>query len=172
MAMKGISGVFNTVAVIGATGAVGRIILNLLEEREFQAKRFRFLASARSAGGTITFRGEQYPVEELTPDSFAGVDLVIASTPDETARDFLPRCTCELRLWLFAPTHGASSEMERRGERRLDDRHSRSRLVVAGGADRHGHATHRKQVIVDAKITAAQADRSVRRRSRVDRKAF
>ncbi len=88
--MKGVCFVFDTVAVVGATGAVGRIILDLLEERKFQTKRFRFLASARSAGGTVTFRGEQHPVEELTPESFAGVDLVIASTPDETARDFLP----------------------------------------------------------------------------------
>ncbi|MGC1275187.1 MAG: aspartate-semialdehyde dehydrogenase [Planctomycetaceae bacterium] len=81
---------FTTVAVVGATGAVGRIILNQLEEREFPASRFRFLASKRSAGGTVLFRGEQHPVEELTPESFAGVDLVIASTPDETSRDFLP----------------------------------------------------------------------------------
>lgn len=81
---------FETVAVVGATGAVGRIILELLEQRKFPAKRFRFLASARSAGGTVTFRGEPHRVEELTPNSFTGTDLVIASTPDETARDFLP----------------------------------------------------------------------------------
>jgi aspartate-semialdehyde dehydrogenase len=82
--------VFDTVAVVGATGAVGRIILDLLEERKFPARRFRFLASARSAGGTVTFRGEPHVVEELTPTAFTGVDLVIASTPDETARDYLP----------------------------------------------------------------------------------
>jgi aspartate-semialdehyde dehydrogenase len=82
--------VFDTVAVVGATGAVGRIIVELLEQRKFAAKRFRFLASARSAGSTIPFRGERHPVQELTPDSFGGVDLVIASTPDETARDLLP----------------------------------------------------------------------------------
>lgn len=81
---------FDTVAVVGATGAVGRIILDQLEQRRFPARKFRFLASARSAGGSVTFRGEPHPVEELTAKSFAGVDLVIASTPDETARDFLP----------------------------------------------------------------------------------
>lgn len=81
---------FDTVAVIGATGAVGRIILQLLEERNFEAKRFRFLASARSAGTTITFKGEVHTIEELTKDSFANTDLVIASTPDETAAEFLP----------------------------------------------------------------------------------
>ena len=79
-----------TLAVVGATGAVGQIILQLLEERNFPVETVRFLASARSAGKTITFRGKPVTVEELTPDAFEGVDLVIASTPDETARDFLP----------------------------------------------------------------------------------
>jgi len=78
------------VAVVGATGAVGRIILQLLEERRFPARKFRFLASARSAGQQIDFAGSKITVEELTHDCFAGVDLVIASTPDETAAEFLP----------------------------------------------------------------------------------
>jgi aspartate-semialdehyde dehydrogenase len=82
--------VFETVAVIGATGAVGSIILELLEKRDFPAKQFRLLASARTAGTKITFKGQEITVEELTPDSFEGVDLVIASTPDDTAAEFLP----------------------------------------------------------------------------------
>jgi aspartate-semialdehyde dehydrogenase len=82
--------VFETVAVIGATGAVGTIILDLLEKRDFPAKKFRLLASARTAGTKITLKGQEITVEELTPDSFEGVDLVIASTPDETAAEFLP----------------------------------------------------------------------------------
>lgn len=81
---------FNTVAVIGATGAVGRIILQLLEERKFPAKTFRFLASKRSAGQKVQFNGTTITVEELTHDCFKGIDLVIASTPDETAAEFLP----------------------------------------------------------------------------------
>ncbi len=81
---------FETVALVGATGAVGRIMRQLLEEREFPARRFRFLASARSAGTTLTFRGTEYVVDELTKDAFAGVNLVIASTPDETAAEYLP----------------------------------------------------------------------------------
>ena len=79
-----------TIAVVGATGAVGRIILQLLEERQFPAGRIRFLASGRSAGKKITFAGEQHVVEELTPESFEGVELAIGSTPDEIARDFAP----------------------------------------------------------------------------------
>ena len=81
---------FETVAVVGATGAVGTIILELLEKRNFPAKTFRLLASARSAGQTIQLRGQSITVEELTHDCFAGVDLVIASTPDETAAEYLP----------------------------------------------------------------------------------
>ncbi len=81
---------FETVAVVGATGAVGRIILQLLEERNFPAKTFRFLASRRSAGTELTFAGKTYLIEELTHDAFAGTDLVIASTPDETAAEYLP----------------------------------------------------------------------------------
>ena len=81
---------FNTVAVVGATGAVGQIILQLLQDRKFPAKNFRFLASARSAGQKVEFNGTQITVEELTHDCFKGIDLLIASTPDETAAEFLP----------------------------------------------------------------------------------
>ena len=81
---------FDTVAIVGATGAVGRVMLDLLEERNFQAGRFRFLASANSAGRPIEFRGTQYKLEELTKDAFTNTDLVIASTPDDVAAEFLP----------------------------------------------------------------------------------
>ncbi len=81
---------FETVVVVGATGAVGRIIIELLERRNLPAKSFRFLASARSVGQTIRFRGRQHAVEELREDAFAGADLVIASTPDDVAGKYLP----------------------------------------------------------------------------------
>jgi len=82
--------VFDTVAVVGATGAVGTIIRQLLAEREFPAKKIRFLASGRSAGKTIQYAGRDHVVEEMTPDAFRGIDLAIGSTPDEVARDFVP----------------------------------------------------------------------------------
>lgn len=82
--------VFEKVALIGVTGAVGRIMLRLLEEREFPAKSYKFLASARSAGKTLTFNGGQHTIEELTHDCFEGCDLVIASTPDDIAAEYLP----------------------------------------------------------------------------------
>jgi aspartate-semialdehyde dehydrogenase len=82
--------VFDTVAVVGATGAVGGIICQLLTERKFPFRRVKFLASARSAGKPIRFAGNEYTVEELTAEAFEGVDLAIGSTPDEVARDFAP----------------------------------------------------------------------------------
>ena len=81
---------FEVVAIVGATGAVGRIIRDLLEERNFPFERIKFLASKRSAGTKITFRGREHTVEELTPEAFTGVELAIGSTPDEIARDFAP----------------------------------------------------------------------------------
>lgn len=81
---------FESIAVVGATGAVGRIIRALLEEREFPFKRIKFLASARSAGSTIDFAGEKHPVEELRPEAFEDVDLAIGSTPDPVAKEFAP----------------------------------------------------------------------------------
>ncbi|WP_417850501.1 aspartate-semialdehyde dehydrogenase [Thalassoglobus sp.] len=81
---------FKNVAVVGATGAVGQIVRRLLEERNFPAEKFRFLASARSAGTKVTFKGEEHTIEELTKDCFAGSDLVIASTPDDIAQEYLP----------------------------------------------------------------------------------
>ncbi len=81
---------YDSVAVVGATGAVGTLIIRLLEERKFPYKSMKFLASHRSAGKQIPFNGTSITVEELKPQSFDNVQLVIGSTPDELARDFVP----------------------------------------------------------------------------------
>ena len=81
---------FDTIAVVGATGAVGTIIRELLEAREFPFKTIKFLASARSAGKELEFAGRKVTIEELTPEAFEGVELAISSTPDDVARDFIP----------------------------------------------------------------------------------
>jgi aspartate-semialdehyde dehydrogenase len=82
--------VYETLAVVGATGAVGSLILRLLEERNFPYKKIKFLASARSAGKTVKFKGADHTVELLTPEAFEGVDIAIGSTPDEVAAEFCP----------------------------------------------------------------------------------
>ena len=81
---------YDSVAVVGATGAVGTLIVRMLQERKFPYKRMKFLASKRSVGKVIPFNGGEITVEELCPDAFNDVDLVIASTPDSVARDFVP----------------------------------------------------------------------------------
>jgi len=86
----GVGSVYESLAVVGATGAVGRLIRQLLEERDFPLKDIRFLASARSAGSQLTFRGETHTVQELKPEAFDDIDLCIASTPDDVAKEFVP----------------------------------------------------------------------------------
>ena len=81
---------FDCVAVVGATGAVGTIIRQLLESRKLPHKRMKFVASGRSAGRKIAFAGKEITVEELKGEVFDDVDLVISSTPDDIARDFIP----------------------------------------------------------------------------------
>ena len=81
---------FQTVALVGATGAVGRIMRSLMEARSFPAERFRLLASPRSVGTKIPFMGRDVEVELLSAEAFADTDLVIASTPDDVAAEYLP----------------------------------------------------------------------------------
>ncbi len=83
--------VFDSIAVVGATGAVGTIIRQLLEKGGVPYKRIKFLASSRSAGKEIAFAGGTHTVEELRPDAFDGVQLAISSTPDDVAAEFIPK---------------------------------------------------------------------------------
>lgn len=80
----------STLAVVGATGAVGSIVLDEIVKQQLPYGKIKLLASARSAGTSIEFAGKQVTVELLTPEAFDGVDLVIASTPDEVAAEFIP----------------------------------------------------------------------------------
>jgi len=78
------------VAVCGATGAVGREMLDTLERRNFPAKEVIALASIRSKGKSLPFKGGELIVEELTRDSFSGVDLALFSAGGETSKKFAP----------------------------------------------------------------------------------
>jgi aspartate-semialdehyde dehydrogenase len=78
------------VAVVGATGAVGTEMIEVLEERKFPVTRLVPLASTRSAGGMVTFGGNEVPIEVLTKDSFAGVDIALFSAGAELSREFAP----------------------------------------------------------------------------------
>lgn len=78
------------VAVVGATGAVGQEFVRLLEERDFPLGSIRLLASSRSAGRRLPFRGRELTVEELTPESFSGCDIAFFSAGAERSRTFAP----------------------------------------------------------------------------------
>lgn len=78
------------VAVVGATGAVGQEFLRVLEQRNYAYERITFLASARSAGKTITFKGKPHTVQELTEDSFGGVDVALFSAGGSISKKFAP----------------------------------------------------------------------------------
>ena len=78
------------IAILGATGVVGREITKITEELNIDFNSIKFLSSARSAGSKITFKGREYTVEEATPDSFEGVDIVMASAGGETSKKFTP----------------------------------------------------------------------------------
>jgi aspartate-semialdehyde dehydrogenase len=82
--------VLPSVAVVGATGAVGEIMRQVLGERKFPMRSIKFLASERSAGKSITFGGKAYTVEAIRPEAFVGVDIVLSSTPASISREASP----------------------------------------------------------------------------------
>lgn len=77
-------------AVVGATGAVGNQMITCLEERNFAVKSIKLLASHRSVGRQLRFRGDLLPVEELTRNSFKGLDIALFSAGGGISNDFAP----------------------------------------------------------------------------------
>ena len=79
-----------TVAVIGATGAVGGVLLRVAEQREFPVAKLKLLASARSAGKQIPFRGQNITVEEVSREAFEDVDIVFCAASADVSRQWSP----------------------------------------------------------------------------------
>ena len=78
------------VAVVGATGAVGIEMIQTLEKRQFPVGKLTLLASARSVGKKLKFAGEEVAVQELTRDSFAGIDVALFSAGGGISKEFAP----------------------------------------------------------------------------------
>jgi aspartate-semialdehyde dehydrogenase len=76
------------IAILGATGVVGREITKIVDELNIEFKTIKFLSSAKSAGSKIKFQGKEYTVEEATPESFDGVNIVLASAGGSTSQKF------------------------------------------------------------------------------------
>ena len=79
-----------TVAVLGATGAVGQEMMHILEERNFPVGKLIPLASARSAGKTLKFKGEDVTIQEACDEAFQGVDIVLGAAENDIAEKFAP----------------------------------------------------------------------------------
>ncbi len=79
-----------TLAVVGATGAVGSVMLDLLTTRQDVWGEIRLIASARSAGRRLSVRGEQVQVRALSPECFEGVDVAMFDVPDEVSAEWAP----------------------------------------------------------------------------------
>ena len=78
------------IAILGATGVVGREITKITEELNIEFKSIKFLSSAKSAGSKVTFKGQEYTVIEATPEVFDDVDIVMASAGGSTSQKFAP----------------------------------------------------------------------------------
>ena len=78
------------VAVAGATGAVGGAMLDVLARKNFPLNELRLLASARSVGKKLSFRGEEIAVQEMTEDSFKGIDIALFSAGGDRSLRFAP----------------------------------------------------------------------------------
>ncbi|OIV93444.1 hypothetical protein TanjilG_10076 [Lupinus angustifolius] len=79
-----------SIAVVGVTGAVGQEFLSVLSDRDFPYRSIKMLASNRSAGRRLTFENKEYVVEELTPESFDGVDIALFSAGGSISKKFGP----------------------------------------------------------------------------------
>jgi aspartate-semialdehyde dehydrogenase len=98
-----------TLAVVGATGAVGTVMCELLSSRKNVWGEIRLIASAKSAGKTIVVRGDELTVQALTPDAFDGVDVAMFDVPDELSAEWAP----------IAAAHGAVA-VDNSGAFRMD----------------------------------------------------
>lgn len=78
------------IAILGATGVVGREITKIVDELKIDFNEIKFLSSAKSAGSKIEFQGKEYTVEEAKPESFDGVNIVLASAGGATSQKFAP----------------------------------------------------------------------------------
>ena len=114
------------IAIVGATGAVGIEILRVLERRNFPVASLKLLASARSVGKTLEFKGKAYKVEELKADSFKGIDIAFFSAGATRSREFAPAARaagCDRDRQLVGLPHGPQGAAGgARGERAATSR--------------------------------------------------
>ncbi|MGL6075293.1 MAG: aspartate-semialdehyde dehydrogenase [Fimbriiglobus sp.] len=79
-----------SLAVVGATGAVGELIRQVITEQGFRPSKIKFLASEKSAGKQVHFQGQDHTIEALKPQAFEGVQIVLSSTPSSVSKEYSP----------------------------------------------------------------------------------
>ena len=79
-----------SLVIVGATGAVGSVMIELIDERADIWGEIKLLASKRSAGKKLKVRGKELIVEEISPDAFVGVDVAVFDVPDEVSKEWAP----------------------------------------------------------------------------------
>ena len=106
------------IAIAGVTGAVGQEFLRILEQRDFPASSYTMLASARSKGKKIAFRGDTYEVKELTPGSFADIDVALFSAGGSRSKEFAPAAVKAgaAANWFLQPLRAARRSGQRGGK--------------------------------------------------------
>ena len=84
------------VGILGATGAVGREMLKILEERDFPVNELRLLASERSVGKTVPFAGKEVAIKLACHEAFEGLDIVLGATSNAVDKEFAPDIVANL----------------------------------------------------------------------------
>src|SRR5438477_9786506 len=79
-----------SIAILGATGLVGRTILRLIEERDLAVRGLRLLASDRPSSRSLPFRGREVPVEPVSADAFRGIDLALLASANAVSEEWAP----------------------------------------------------------------------------------
>ena len=110
------------VAIVGATGAVGIEMIKTLEKRNFPVGKLTLLASARSVGKTLKFRGTDIAITELTKDSFEGIDIALFSAGGGISKEFAPiaakaGCVVSLIFWAHQQAKLALHKLPMQGYR-------------------------------------------------------
>lgn len=124
------------VAILGATGAVGREMMKILEEREFPISELHLLASARSAGKILSWKGQDLTIEEASEEAFAGMDIVLGAAENDIAKKFAPaivragRCVCRQfqRLPYGSPGTSGGAGDQSRGRKAAPRHHLQPQL--------------------------------------------
>ena len=177
------------VAVVAATGAVGQEFIRVLEQRRFPCETMTFLASARSAGKPISFNGKTYTIQELTGQSFEGVDLALFSAGGSISKQYGPiaaragavvvdnssafRMDPEVPLVVpeVNPRGRAAAQGHHRQPELLDHHHERAGVAAAQAAADRAHRGEHVPGGAAARVTRAmlELEEQTRQRARAGR---